>query len=254
MPSYRPFMNARSALCRLYVAGVHLLLLAALATSDFLPMVAEKLGFRNAADYRNRSYYSRTLECQSRADANAPDGAVAFIGDSTIQGLCVAAIADGAVNYGIAGDTTRGVLSRLSAYPSLARARAIVVAAGVNDLGGLPDWKIVRNWTAIADGLPAHVPTFFVAILPIDESRQPRWAGRNRGLIRSLNEQLGAQLERRKNRYFIDPSARFRDATGNLSPALHVGDGLHLNAAGNAILIDVLGAALETAGCARPGR
>ena len=247
-------MNAKSTLRWLYFAGVHLLLLAALATSDFLPMVAEKLGLRNAADFRNRSFHSRTLDCHARVEGNVPDGAVVFIGDSTIQGLCVSAIAAGAVNYGIAGDTTRGMLMRLPAYPSLDRARAIVVSVGVNDLSGLPAWKIVRNWTAIADGLPAHVPTFFVAIPPIDESRHPRWAGRNRDLIRPLNEQLADQLALRKNRYFIDPSARLLDATGNLSPDFHVGDGLHLNAGGNAILIDVLSAALETTGCTRPER
>ena len=246
--------DAKPALRWVYLGGMHLLLLAALATSDFLPMVAEKLGLRNAAEFRNRSFQARMLDCHARVDANVPAGAVVFIGDSTIQGLCVSAIAAGAVNYGIAGDTTRGVLSRLPAYPSLDRARAIVVSVGVNDLSGLPDRKIVRNWAAIADGLPAHVPTFFVAILPIDESRQPRWAGRNRGLIRSLNEQLAAQLARRENRYFVDPSARLQDAAGNLAPAFHVGDGLHLNAAGNAVLIDALGAALETADDKGPER
>ena len=244
-------MNAQSAWGWAYLVGVHLLLLTALATSDFLPRVAQKLGLRNAADFRNRSFYSRTLDCQARADANVPDHAAVFIGDSTIQGLCVSAVAANAVNYGIAGDTTRGVLSRLPAYPSLGRARAIVIAAGVNDLGGLPAWKIVRNWTAIADDLPAHVPVFFAAILPVDERRQSCWTGRNRDLIRPLNEQLAAQLATRPNRYFVDPSTRLQDATGNLSPDFHVGDGLHLNAAGNAVLIDALDAVLEAAGCAR---
>lgn len=249
---FRPFAPALTTWSWAYLAGVHLLLLAALATSDFLPRVAQKLGLRNAADFRNRSFYSRTLDCQARADANVPDQAVVFIGDSTIQGLCVSAVAADAVNYGIAGDTTRGVLARLPAYSSLGRARAIVVAAGVNDLGGLPAGKIVRNWTAIADGLPAHVPVFFAAILPVAENGRPRWAGRNRDLIRPLNEQMAAQLARRPNRHFVDPSARLRDATGNLAPDFHAGDGLHLNAAGNAVLIDALGAALEAAGCARP--
>lgn len=231
-----------------YLAGVHLLLLAALATGDFIPKAGEKLGLWNSADLRRRSGYADTFACHVRSDGNVPDGAVVFIGDSTIQGLCGAAIASNSVNYGIAGDTTRGVLERLPAYESLARARAIVIAVGVNDLSGLPDWKIVRNWTAIADGLPAHVPVYFNAILPLDERCQSTWAGRNRGLIRALNEQLAALLASRPNRHFIDPTARLLDATGNLSPAFHAGDGLHLNAAGNAIWIETLRAALAAPG------
>lgn len=241
-------MKAKRFVWFAYLAGVHLLLLVALAASDLIPKAGEKLGFWNSADLRRRSGYADIFACHVRSDGNVPDGAIVFIGDSTVLGLCVPAVAPNAINYGIPGDTTRGVLERLPAYESLARAQAIVVSIGVNDLSGLPDWKIVRNWTTIANGLPAHVPVYFNAILPLDERCQPTWTGRNRGLIRSLNEQLASLLASRPKRHFVDPTARLLDATGNLSPDFHAGDGLHLNAAGNAIWIDALRTALAAPG------
>ncbi len=103
----------------------------ALARPGLLRRVAKKLGL---PDGNQRWFYEQTVAFHRRMDDCVPDQAVLFIGDSFIQGLCVTEVAAKSINYGIGGDTTEGLLARLPHYPSLNRARAVVVSVGENDL------------------------------------------------------------------------------------------------------------------------
>lgn len=182
-------------------------------------------------------HFERMLNYHARMDGNVPAGAVIFIGDSLVQGLCVSAVACPAVNYGIGSDTTIGVLQRLPAYPSLARAGAIVLAIGVNDFRRRPNGEILAHYRQILATLPGNAPVVINAVLPQDEAVRPEWRDRNTGRIQPLNRELEHLAASDPRWSFINVGPSLVDAAGNLRDEFHVGDGVHLNAAGNAIWI-----------------
>ena len=219
---------------------VHALLAGLLLRTDALERIGRRLG-HPPPEPEITALYREMVAYHARGDAGVPDGAVIVLGDSHVQGLAVTAIAPGAVNYGIGMDTTWGLLQRLPQHAgSLGRARAIVLAIGVNDLlrTGRDDAAIRQLRARLVAALPADVPLLIGALLPVDASRLRQPAGLN-ARIDALNATLAADAEawRRQGRRVavVDAGPALRDATGGLAPAWHLGDGLHLNAAGNAI-------------------
>ena len=81
---------------------------------------------------------------QSKIDLR-PNQTIVFIGDSIIQGLYVSAVTENGVNFGISGDTTAGVLERIDKYTILNKARAVVIAIGINDIPRRNNKKIIEN-------------------------------------------------------------------------------------------------------------
>jgi lysophospholipase L1-like esterase len=173
-----------------------------------------------------------------RGDGNVPKGAVIFIGDSITEGLCVAAVADRAVNYGIAGDTTTGVLARIPQYKSLQRAKAIVLAIGVNDLwrGQRTDEQILSNLRLILMQLPNKTPIVFSAILPINEQLEKDRYGGNKH-ITEINVQTVKLCAQFKNCHYFSSYDKLLGPDGQLAADYHVGDGLHISTQGYEIWI-----------------
>jgi lysophospholipase L1-like esterase len=180
-------------------------------------------------------YYHRLVRYHNRMDGNVPDGSVIFIGDSITQGLCVSAVAPLSVNYGIGGDTTVGVLNRLSIYQSMNRASVIVMAIGINDMARRSNEEILKNYALITDKLPAATPVIFSAVLPLDDEIHP-WDDTN-PRIKALNAGLKAFCETSSRLHYLDIGNLLVDKKGNLADEYHDGDGVHLNAKSNAIWI-----------------
>ena len=125
----------------------------ALARPDTLRRLAKTLGLRDA---NQQWFYNQNVAFHQRVDACVPDQAMIFIGDSFIQGLCVTEVGPGAINFGIGGDTTEGVLTRLPRYRSVAHARVVVFAVGDNDLHkGFAQEQIVANYHKMLAMIPA---------------------------------------------------------------------------------------------------
>ena len=190
-------------------------------------------------------HYKRMMVYHQYMDGNVPEGAVVFVGDSITQGLCVSAVWDRAVNYGIGSDTTVGVLQRLPKYASMSRAAAVVIAIGVNDLKRRDNAEILGNYKKIMDAVPAGTPLVFSAVLPLDDRAKAEAENRN-GRIRELNKGLAELCATDTRCYFVDITASLVDETGNLQPSFHVGDGVHLNTAGYAQWINDLREHLES--------
>lgn len=152
-----------------YLILVHGLLALVLWKSDFLLRVERKLGWTPQVQ-ELAGYYRTMLHHQVRMDGIVPDKAVVFIGDSLIQGLYTDAVVRPSVNYGIGGDTTVGVLARLSEYRSLLRASAVVLAIGVNDMKFRDNQEIIHNYRSILQILPRTVPLVSSAVLPVNEA------------------------------------------------------------------------------------
>jgi lysophospholipase L1-like esterase len=185
----------------------------------------------------------REMECfYARIDAVVPPKSTVFVGDSMTQGLCVAAVTDRGVNFGIGCDTTLGVLQRIGRYHGIPQARAVVLAIGVNDLRRRSNSEIIDNYGQILAKIPSSVPVVFSAVLPIDEqSRRERWNER----IHDLNAGAAQLCSSFKNCRFIDSGAKLVNASGNLDARYHIGDGVHLSADGYRVWIKDLKSALS---------
>lgn len=190
-------------------------------------------------------HYRRMMTYHTCMDGNVPEGAVLFIGDSITQGLCVAAVCERAVNYGIGSDTTVGVLERLPAYGSIARATAVVIAIGINDMSRRDNAAILDNYQKIIEAIPEGTRLLFSAVLPLDERVERITEGRN-ARIHDLNADLKKRCEESERACFVDAGPVLTDETGNLAADYHVGDGVHLNTRGYTLWIEALKEMLAT--------
>ncbi len=197
------------------------------------------------AEQQPSAFWSESVAYQVRLDATA-ELAVFFIGDSLVQSLHVGGIVAGAVNYGIGNDTIAGVRRRVPLYHSLATARAIVMAIGVNDLAMHDAPAAASDYAELLSELPPHVPLVVSAVLPIDERRlKSRPSALSNGQIARFNvaiERLCARLERC---IFVDVGTELRDPEGRLAEIFHVGDGVHLSAPGYRLWSAALSRALS---------
>ncbi len=178
-------------------------------------------------------------------DGHIPDGSVFFIGDSITQALCVSSVAPNAVNLGIGGDTTWGLLNRIPSHPSLQRASLIVIAMGVNDLARRDNDEIIRNFRSILALLPARIPIIISSVLPVDERFHPHWKHQNNERIRSLNRQLEQLAIEHPHVTFCDSHSDMLDQRGQLRADFHVGDGIHLSTQGYSTWIQHLKQAIN---------
>jgi lysophospholipase L1-like esterase len=225
-----------------YVAALH----AAIAVAIFAPAQFGSILAHLRAAPRS-SFYQERLADHLLGDGAVPQGAVIFIGDSQIQSLDVEGVARGAVNFGIGGDTTAGVLQRLPLYASLGRARAVVLEIGTNDLAvTTAPQEIVANYQRILSSIPREAAVVVNAVLPVSagksgESGSP--VSRNRA-IGEINRGLAAICATRAGCAFIDPGPALADPSGDLAAEYDLGDGLHLSRAGYRVWSDMLRAAL----------
>jgi lysophospholipase L1-like esterase len=155
--------------------------------------------------------------------------------------MCVSAVVDNGVNFGIGGDTTAGVLERLPTYKSLQNSKAVVLAVGFNDLRQCKNYEMLNNYRNILSEVPERPKVVVCSVLPIDENcRHERYNDR----ITKLNGSLEEMCLSIQNCKFLDLTDKLRDEQGNLSPEYHEGDGVHLNSKGYSIYNEALKASL----------
>lgn len=133
------------------------------------------------------------------------------------------------LNQGISGDTSQGVLQRLS-YLDYTRPSDIHVMVGINDLkNGATDQDVLIRLQQIMQQLRSHHPQsqiYVHSLLPTRLANLP--ASR----IEQFNQRLSLIAQYQQVRY-LDLVPYFAAADGNLQPNLTT-DGLHLNAQGYA--------------------
>ena len=227
----------------LVAIAIHLALML-LLLAKLLPMTFESLT-SNAA--KPPSHFQDMVAYQLRGDVLVPPGRIIFLGDSLTQGLPVSAITDIGLNYGIGSDDTQGLLLRIPRYASLNHARAIVLTIGINDLKTVSVDSFKHRYIDVLSALPKHVQIHCNALLPLDIRARKDWQGRSNELIQQVNLQIKQQCHDRGHR-FSSAWENLADDSGNLGATLHDGDGLHLNASGNALWIRQLRRELADAG------
>jgi lysophospholipase L1-like esterase len=218
-----------------YLVLLHLLLGLVLVKSDFLQRTRGYLGVLPPEMTR---HYHDMVAYHRRMDEQVPDGAVVFIGDSITQSLAVSNVSTNSFNYGIGSDTTFGVLQRIGTYRSLNRAETVVLAIGVNDLKRRDPDEIIRNYEHILEKLPKGMNIVISALHPVDDRLQGGLRSNQR--IQQVNQSLKQLAEASDLRVYCDITPLLIDSDGNLKAAYHVGDGIHLSAAGYALWTEAL--------------
>lgn len=228
-----------------YFILIHIVLLTAVIKFDALARLSIRLGLQKEIKVEANSYYLRDITFQTRIDKQIHSGSIFFIGDSTFHSLRTQNISPNAVNFGIGGDTTKGLLQRLPHYKSLEEATSIVILIGFNDFKYRKNDEIISNFTKILETLPTGVPRLACSLLPINESIRPEFTSYNSEKIRPLNESLKTLVSKTDNTTFLNLHSSFTNKNGELSPKLAMADGIHLSPQGNALLTDLLSKALQ---------
>lgn len=187
-------------------------------------------------------HYHRSVE-RFEAEPVVPGGLL-FLGDSITEGGDWPALTGdaGAVNRGIGGDVTFGVLERLDDVIRRRPAKLFLLI-GINDIGkDLPPAVIADNVRRIAeavrDGSP-ETTVYVQSLLPVNPTvdgfpqhyDKEYYVQRTNVLLREAAAAAGVR--------FVNLYPHFADSLGLLDARL-TGDGLHLNAAGYAHWVEVL--------------
>ena len=138
-----------------------------------------------------------------------------------------------ALNRGISGDTTLGLLRRQNEVIDL-KPRTIFMLIGTNDLCfGRPVDQIAENYRMLLGRFRQELPgakVYVQSVLPINEELHPPRKYRNNKNIAALNAAIRKVTES-SGYAWIDIAPSFRDASGQLDKKL-TRDGLHLSAQG----------------------
>ncbi len=221
----------------IYVLLLHILLALIAVKTDILQQLAQKIGLTSSHSELG-TYYYQLLSFHIRVNNNVLPKSVLFIGDSITQGLAVSAVYPQAVNFGIGGDTTTGVLQRLPYYSAIKQAKAVVLAIGVNDLRWRDNQSIIHHFDQIIAQIPNTVPIIISAILPVDENI-PSKVGMNTR-IQQINTILSQRYQDKQQINFINITPQLINSHNNLHTYYHIGDGIHLSPLGYKVWIKAL--------------
>src|SRR5687767_11210233 len=148
-----------------------------------------------------------------------------------------------AANFGIAGDTTQGVLWRMqNGELDGFQAKLIVLMLGTNNINRNPNDEIAAGDRAIIEELLKRQPQAKVLLLGIF----PRGAQADnpfRASIKTINDKL-ATIADNQRVFYMDIGDKFLAADGTL-PADIMPDGLHPNAQGYKIWADAIHARVK---------
>ncbi|BAY60817.1 GDSL family lipase [Calothrix brevissima NIES-22] len=166
------------------------------------------------------------LEAKAIARSKGTDSLGILVGDSLSMWFPQEKLPAGKLwlNQGISGDTSTGILKRLSAF-SETRPDVIYVMAGINDLRkGTKDEVILRNHRRIMRTLRLSHPNTKIIVQSILPTRLSNISNQR---IRNLNTQIEAIAKQEKVTY-VNMYKWFTDLDGKLREDLTT-DGLHLS-------------------------
>lgn len=139
------------------------------------------------------------------------------------------------LNQGISGDTSSGILKRLSAF-SNTKPDVIYVMAGINDLRkGVKGDVILNNHRKMIRNLQRSHPNSIIIVQSILPTRLPNIPNQR---IKRINQQL-AHIAKQEGVSYLDLHIWFTDFEGKLRQDLTT-DGLHLSENGYAVWQSVL--------------
>ncbi len=177
------------------------------------------------------AYFRTRLEAFSRDPLGC--GQVVMLGDSHTEMNDWDAAIPGDLplrNRGIGGDTTEGLLTRLEEI-TLSQPEAVFLLIGTNDVWTetTPEMTVsaIARTVRVIRAKSPDTRIFVQTVFPMRVEYGPN------DRIREINTLLKARSKTAKFK-LLDPYALLVDTSGQLNAA-YTDDGLHLNAAGNAV-------------------
>jgi lysophospholipase L1-like esterase len=199
-----------------------LAVMAYVAPVNFFAIVSQQL-----AGLFMEPYYERRVANYDTFPPRA--GGIVFVGDSITEGGHWHDMfpEQQITNFGVGGDTTRGVLGRLHQVTRL-RPESAFLLIGTNDLGmGVSLGKIEANYDAILRQFRAESPGTVVYVQSVLPRSRPyaKHVQELNNVIRGLAEQHGVT--------YVDLYPHFARDDGSLDPSFS-NDALHLSGVGYA--------------------
>ena len=209
------------------------------------PVVDKPASYRKYDTVRFIPEHYRERLAVFAGEKPSPGGVVFFGNSHTEFGDWKRLLGDpAAVNRGIAGDNTFGMLDRLPEVIALRPSR-IYIEAGVNDIGqGVPASLIAANIGSMVAYVRVKLPSarvYVVSALPTNGNAQanyPEIAGKNEA-IHELDRLLAAQALSRGYTY-LDLASLLVDSSGALDERYGRPDGVHLNGAGYGVWVGMI--------------
>ncbi len=131
------------------------------------------------------------------------------------------------LNQGISGDTSAGILQRLTAF-SKTKAEVIYLMVGINDLlRGHQDMSTLHNYRRIIHQLRQYHPHTQIIVQSILPVRVHKVSNSH---IRQMNGKI-AWIAQQEGAQYLNINDWFMDAAGELRPGLTT-DGIHLSSEG----------------------
>lgn len=189
------------------------------------------------------SYYDKKVFSFNRIHLNSPPGSIVFLGDSITEGMAINSVSPYGLNFGISGDTMRGVLNRINSLGSqntIHRAGAGVLLIGINDIcfeGVNAYGNCTFMWNLLASWMTGK--WVIVLTLPINETM---FTATTNAEIDSINDYAKTKFANRAGFTVIDTKPTLAPS-GQLLPAYTI-DGIHLSATGYDALRPLIKAAL----------
>jgi lysophospholipase L1-like esterase len=193
--------------------------------------------------------YLNAFSAQIAMQDLVEEGCICFLGDSLTRSLRVEDIAPHAVNLGIPGDTSFGVLHRCNQYPFIndGRCHTAFVAIGTNDLSRFENDRIVRNIQGIAKELSARCHSVIIhGILPVRDAQHIGRSIELNSRIAMINNAIEIAVSGLQNVKFSDPGLLFLDHDDLLDKRYTV-DGLHLSDMGCRLWVNAIKSELNNA-------
>lgn len=190
---------------------------------------------KDTALYKSGHYTQRMTIFKSEP---AIKGRIIFLGNSITEfGDWKGLLGDStAVNRGIAGDNTYGVLARLNDI-IIRKPKKVFIEIGVNDFALEPGQQhTVRNILSIVKQIHLGSPRtgiYVLSILPTNDSVKTDYpfAYNKQRETNAINGNL-LKAAGVNSYYFIDLNKVLRDKNGKLDTKFAMSDGIHLNKAG----------------------
>lgn len=191
-----------------------------------------------------KAYFRRRLEAFSKEPLGC--GQIVMLGDSHTELNDWNAAIPGNLalrNRGIGGDTSEGVLTRLEEI-TLSQPQAVFLLIGTNDVWTptTPEMTVaaIAKTVRVIRAKSPETLIFVQTVFPMRTEYGPN------DRIRAINTLLKARSQTAKF-ILLDPYAQLVDKGGKLNAA-YTDDGLHLNAAGNAVWSELVTSALRANG------
>jgi lysophospholipase L1-like esterase len=219
----------KRALLTAYLLLLHAVVVVALVETDLLPQAAVRLGLRDAAPETDPMIPAMRA-IHARTDAQVPEGATLFVGDSHTMSLATAAVAPLAVNYGIGSQRSDQLLETMPLYRSMSRAAAVVITIGTNDLLQGRAAGIGERYRRLLAAVPPGRAIVLSSVPPI--ARPVAWGRQFEPAdVRPLVDAARAACKAVPRCTFVDAYAALTDAGAPRAGVL-LDDGVHLSVLG----------------------